>query len=285
MGTLSSHIALLPPIYRDKFASSFFIAKGNEILKKLSSEKLMRDMSFRRGVVVSNDVWITPPSNYRHVSRLHSPDDYNNEFAYIETDGKIMLTNNKITEEIDPDTVDTFSNFALDSIVVNIDGLDEDAYVNHLLVITSGTLANETIIISGNDESSGGTTKLYFQHRASSLLDAAKITGASIIQPDYYVMMIYFGSYVKLSSVDDEVPITDDFEDRIMSAGLMYKCCERHLGTNDRKTAEWERKFEKEVQELRNEFLSKPIQVKSRVWAGLADDSDLDGYSESVHGK
>lgn len=285
MGTLSSHIALLPPIYSEKYSPAFFIGKGNEILERLSSEKLMRDMSFRRGVVVSNDVWITPPSNYRHVSRLHDPNNYNNEFAYIETDGKIMLTNNKITEEVDPDTIDIFSNFALDSIVVNIDGLDEDAYVNHLLVITSGTLANETIILSGNDESSEGTTKLYFQHRATSLLDAAKITGASIIQPEYYITLIYFGSYLEFSSISDEVPIENAFEKRIMSAGLMFKCSERLLGTNDRKTAEWERKFEKEIQGLRDEFLSKPIQVKSRIWAGLADDEDLDGYSESVHGK
>lgn len=284
MGTLSSHIASLPPIYREKFGDAFWISKGNDILEKLSGEKLMREVSYRRGVVASNDVWITPPSNYRHTTRLCSAVDYNIEFPFIETDNKIMLTNSKITEEIEPDTVDTFSNFALDSIVVNIDGLEEDAYIDHLLVITSGTLANETIILSGNDESSGGTTKLYFQHRATSLLDAVKITGASIIQPDCYLVLFYMGSYQKFTAVSDEVPIHDDFEQRIMNAGLMFKCCERHLGTNDRKTAEWERKFEKVVQELRNELLSKPINVKARSWAGLEDDSDI-GYSEGEHGK
>lgn len=285
MGTLSSHVAVLPPIYRDKFSDAFFISKGNEILEKLSGEKLMREVSYRRGVVVTNNYWITPPSNYRHTARLCNPEDYNTEFPFIETDGKIMLTNNKITEEIDPDTVDTFSDFALDSIVVNIDGLEEGAYVDHLLVITSGTLANETIIISGNDESSGGTTKLYFQHRATSLLDAAKITGATIVQPDYYLIIFYFGSYQKFTAISDEVPIYDDFEIRIMNAGLMFKCSERLLGANDKKTAEWERKYKEVVQELRNELLSKPVNVKARGWAGLTDDSDLDGYAEGEHGK
>lgn len=285
MGTLSSHIDLLPPIYREKFSPAFWVAKGNEILEKLSGEKLMRDVSYRRGVIAADNIWITPPSNYRHVTRLHDPKNYNVEYAYIETNNKILLTNNVITEEVDPDSVDSFSDFALDSVTVNIDGLEEDAYKYHLLVITSGTLAGETVIISGNDESSGGTTKLSFEHNTSSLLDAAKITGADIIMPEYYAILIFSGSYQEFTAITDEVPIDNKFEKRIMNAGLMLKGCERHLGVNDKKTAEWERKFDKEVQELRNELLSKPIQVKSRIWAGLASDYDLDGDTESEHGK
>lgn len=283
MGTLTSHIDILPPILKDKYSSAFWVAKGNEILEKLSGEKLMRDLTYRRGVIVDKSVWITPPSNYRHVVRLHDPENYDMQYPFIETDGKILLTDDTVTEEEDPDTADTFSDYALDSITVNIDELEEDDYKDHLFVITAGTLANETAIIRGNDASSGGLTKLYFTHNTTSLLDATKVTAASIIDPDYYLVLIFNGSYTGFSTVGDEVPIDDDFEKRIMNTGLMFKGYERLYGVNDRTTGEWERKFNTVVQELRNEFLSKTAQVRARVWAGLADDSDLD--DEGEHGK
>jgi hypothetical protein len=285
MGSLSSHKALLPPIFREKFGDSFFIAKANEILEALSGEKLMRDLTYRRGVLVSDSIWITPPSNYRHVTRLHDPEDYNVEYPYIEVDGKIMLTNNIVLEEDDPDEATSFSDYALNSITVNVDGLEEDALKDYLFVITAGTLVDETAVISGNDESTGGTTKLYFAHNTTSLLDGTKVTAADLISPDYYTMLIFKGTYTDLTLIDDEIPIDNNFEKRIMYSGLMFHCYERLYGVSANKTKDWERKYKSSIQELRNEFLSKVIKTKSRIWAGLASDSDLDCDLTGDHGK
>jgi hypothetical protein len=280
MATLASHVALLPPILREKYKDAFWISACNEILEKLSSEKLMRELTYRRGVIVKDSIWVTPPSDCRDVLKIANPFDWSNDIAFELVDGKVMLLDRKWDEETDPDTATTFETFTLTSIKINIDGLAVDDYKDYLMVITSGTMAGETIILSGNDASSGGKTVVHFQHGAPSLLDALKITGADLIQPGYYLALVYKSSYSDLAATTEEVPIDDKFEKRVMRAGLMKYGYERLYDSQGTVVAQWRAAFDKAIQEMRSEILPTPAKIMPSSWAGLGG-----GSVTTIHGK
>ncbi len=285
MGTLTSHVALLPPILKEKYKDAFWIGACNIILERLSGEGLMRELTYRRGVTVDDDTWITPPTTFRRAEKLYNPRDFDVDHPFVETDGKLMLTNSIVEEDADPYTATVFSVYALDSITVNIDDMAEDDFADYLLVITAGTLIDETIMISGNDASALGVTKLYFQHNSSSLLNGTKITAASLIHPDYYLALLFKGSYTDLTAVGDEVPINDKFEKQIMKTGLTMCAFERLHGLNSPLAMQWTSKFNEAIMGLRGEILSGPVHVKARPWAGLVDDNSLNTDEEEYHGK
>jgi hypothetical protein len=192
-----------------------------------------------------------------------------------------MLISTTVDEESSPVALTAFSDFAVDSIIVDIADAEANDYKDYLFVITAGTLVDETIIIRGNDASTeGGTTKLYFAHAATSTLTALKVTAANLVSPDYYLTLVYKGNYTEFSATTEEVPITNTFERRVMKAGLMKIGYERLQGPKGAHAILWRNNFEEVIQQLRDEFFSRPVKVRSRKWAGLIDDDSLDTDEE-----
>jgi hypothetical protein len=118
MATLALYVALLPPILKQKFPDAFWISSANNILEILSSEGILRELTYQKGVIVKYQKWITPPGNYRQAKKVFSPTDWNSEFPFIEDDGKLMLTNQTVDEDPAPVSPFAFSNSAVGSITV-----------------------------------------------------------------------------------------------------------------------------------------------------------------------
>jgi hypothetical protein len=283
MAILSSYTALLPPILKEKYSDAFFIGAANDILEILSGERILRDLTYQKGLIVKYQKWITPPSNYRQANKLFSPTDWNSEFPFIEDDGKLMLTDQTVDEDDDPVQATAFTSSAVDSITVNVADLEKDELKDCLLVITSGTLTGNTYVISANDVSGASTTKIYYLHALSTALVATtQIAAANIVSSNHYIMLSYKGSFVEISAISDEIPIQNNHERRIMKAGLMMIGYERLQGPNGDMTKLWQGKFDQVIMKVRDEFLSGGNQtdVKSRRWIGMQDDADIDDFPD-----
>ncbi len=277
MAILSSYVSLLPPILNQKYSNDFWVGAANDLLEVLSSEGILRELKYLRGVIVKNNKWITPPSNYRQAIKLTDPLDEQTEYPFQETDDKLMLIRGTLQEDDDPYEISAFTAQATDSITVDLTGFDEDDLKNYLLVITAGTAINNTYVISGNDASGDTTTKIYFDLALSSALTGAQATAGELVRPQYYMSLLYRGSFSELSAVSEEVPIKNNYERRIVRTWLMFYGYERLHGPNADMTKLWEGKFERVLQKLRDEFLRLGTKNTAlpRRWPGLVDDEDL----------
>jgi hypothetical protein len=281
MATLATHVALLPPILREKYADSFWIGAANEILEHLAGEGFLKELTYRKGVIVKYKKWITLPSNFRQARGLYDPEDDTAEYPFEETDGKIMLTAHEILEETSPAAATTFTNTAVASIDVNIDGKAADDFANYLLVITAGSLTGNTYQISSNDASAAGVTRIYYTHSLSSALTISgtpQISAANLISPDYYIILKYKGSFTDLTATSDEIPIGNNYEKRVMKRGLMMLGYERLYGPGSEQNKLWEGKYADTIQRLRDEILTggSNLHARSRRFAAYLDDSSLD---------
>lgn len=275
MADLATYIALLPQILKEKYASAFWIAKANEILEILSSEGILRELKYRRGVIVKYKKWITPPSFYRQAIRLTDSLDDQVEYDFEEVNEKIRLKDALIDEDGDPYSVTAFSASATDSIEVDITDLDEDDLKGYLLVITAGTGTNNTYIIAGNDASGVSTTKIYYEVPLSSALGGAEATAGSIIHPEYYLALTFRGSFIDISATSDEIPIKNNHEKRIMKFGLLALGYEQlHYGRGEIYEM-WQKKFDDVIMKVRGEFLQVTGKARSRRFIGMLDDDEL----------
>jgi photosystem II stability/assembly factor-like uncharacterized protein len=160
MPTLASYVAQLPPILKQKYGDAFWISAANNILEILSSERILRELSYQKGVIVKYKKWITPPANYRQAKKLFSPTDYNSEFPFIEDDGKLMLTNATVDEDPAPIVPLVFSNSNIDSITIcdlnsnNVPNLDNSwiqvaQSLNWYAVAMSSDGVKQTAVVNG----------------------------------------------------------------------------------------------------------------------------------------
>ena len=252
MATLQTHINRMPAVFSKKYASARWIEWANEILEKLSGDGMMPLLKFNRGVVTENDYWITKPHNFRQLIDCYAPENIQMHYPVREDEGKLRLTDHYLEPESSPDTPTSFTSWATDSFEIDLTGKDEDEYENYLFVVSGGTYAGRTYVIGSNDATDGATTKLYFLHEMSTALDGTKVTGGYLTDPDYYLMLRYWGSYEEISSTSDEIPVDDDYERRLMKTGLRWKA-EEHASATSKEAALWERHFMQVIRELKGE--------------------------------
>lgn len=260
MGTLQSIVDQLPYRLQRRYSGDngiVFVNWANDAIEELEREGHLPEFNKEAGVTVDNDFWITPPSDFRRGISLENPKEPQIVYAFNETMGdagdlKLKLTNRMtFDEETTPQSVTAFSAQATDSITIDVDDIDEDGYKNWLLKITSGTIAPKTYRLSGNDESAGGTTKVYFMNELSSALTAAQATAGQVINEDYYLVLRYIGKFTRMTAITDEIPLLTRYEAGIKSY-LNWKAYEWvRVLTNE--TQYWKNKWEMEMEKFARE--------------------------------
>jgi len=242
---------------RDLLGSQW-ITWANDGLRELEKESLLPELTLQAGVEVDNDIWITPPADYRRPLELSHPLQPSIHFPVRETNGFIELTSKyTFDDDATPEAISAFSAQATDSVTINLDAKSDAELKNYLLVIDGGTLAGppqRTYVLKDNDASTGGTTKVYFQKPLGSAWTAAQATSGYIISADYYLLLRYAGTYTPITALTDEIPVDDKFESAL-KAWLMWKAYERTQAVS-KETQYWETQWEKkELVKLRGDRL------------------------------
>lgn len=279
MATLQTYVDLLPPILKDKYPSSFWIAGANEILENLSSERILKELTFTRGVVVDYLKWIIPPSNYKSGIKLFCVNDENSNISFIETDGKLLLTNDTVNKNSTPIYLTITANTSESVVITTTTDIVKDQYKDYLLRINTdfGDLLGTTIQIAGNEASVSGSATLYFLHSFSPDIVQNASEDFELIPPENYLLLRYKGYFIDLASMTDEIPIRNDYEKRVMRTGLMQIGYERLHGIGSDLANKWSAKFDTVVMKMRQECLSGGSQNRplGRMWAGMVGDSSL----------
>ena len=278
MATVSTVIARQPAVFQKKYGTTTWVNWINDLLEYLSGEGFVfPNLDIESGAVVENDIWIDKPSGCREIARIFYPSNRDAEYNWKEVNNRIRLIGAEVDAEESPDTISTFSGFATTSITVNLTDKEEDDYANYLLVITAGTYANRTYVISGNDASGVSTTKLYFLHDLSAALDGTKVTAGYLTAPDYYVMIEYSGTFDTVSGSDSEIPIDDKYERRLVDTYLRWRA-EEHVSALSDETAYWENQFGKAVRWMKGQRYMVGGRIRPRYMPGLEQYREGDSY-------
>lgn len=199
----------------------------NQCLRRIERLGLF-DLSQRKetGVEVSDNYWITIPSDFRRLLSIYYPPHidytekevkYHNEFV----NGKLKLYA-PFDKEGSP-TSFTLSSGSTTAITINDTDAAADEWENYLLVPTNGTYRTG-IIIGEHSAADGGVTVLNFLHA-----QAAAIDSTAGYLTDQYLMLQYMAKFTDVSASSSEIPIDDRYEDLIK-----YWLCELALvGTGD----------------------------------------------------
>lgn len=234
-------------------ADPYFINWINELLEDLSGEiGLFKEIKLETGAIVEEKKWIDEPAGCRALNRISNPQDSDQHYRWERVNGRIKLTDAEVDEDEDPDTANSFSNYNVAYVDINIADAEEDDYKNYLFYITAGTYAGRGYVLQGNDESDTGTCRVYFLHDLSTALDGTKVTGVSLISPEYYVMLQYSASFDEVSSDSDEIPIDDDFEKRLTSAWISWKVF-YDIDPSLKQTKDARRNYDRVLSKIRSE--------------------------------
>jgi hypothetical protein len=251
--TLNTLVSQLPTRLQRRYLGDngeTFITWANDALTELEQEGHLPEINREAGVTVENDIWITPPSDYRRGLEIYNPEEPEIKYPFIETVGDTSDLKLKLDErmtfgeEETPQAISAFSAQATDSISINVSGLSEDAYKDWLLKITAGTIAPRSYRIASNDASAGGVTKLYFLHSLSTALTAAQATAGQMVNKDYYLVLRYISLFTPISAITDNVPVADRFV-KAVKAFIFWKAFEwTRVLTNEAQYWQEQWKFE-----------------------------------------
>lgn len=259
MATLSSMVDTFPHPLKMRYlgadgAGTQWVSWLNDGLFELEREDLLPEITYETGVEVENDVWVTPPSGYRRGIEMYVAEQPSIKVAFSEIQGKLKIVNDMtFDQEPDPETFSAVSAQAVGSVTLDVDDRTEDDLENYLIVVTAGLLAGNTFILSGNDASAGGTTKVYFLHDLSAAWDPADVSAGNLIDPSYYMVLKYTGYYTPITAITDEIPVGPRFETSLKS-WLLWKAHERVRHVSN-ETQYHERQWQRQLESIRGERL------------------------------
>lgn len=266
---------------RDFTGARGWIALSNQFLRQLEAEGLF-EIGLRKeiGVEVSDDYWITLPSDCRKVLEVYYPPLVHyteKQFKYRASivQGKLKLYE-PVDKDSDPDTF-TLSEGSTTTIKINDDDATADLWKGHLLVLTNGTYSGDSLLIQSNTASAGGTSTLTFRHTHSGTVNS---TAGYLTQK--YVMLAYNAKYTDISAYDGEVPIANDYE-YLLGDYLNY----RALLPSDKEYRGWKELFEENIQLVRNEvFTPEPEEgrPRARSMPGLENCEEYESYDSEYIG-
>ncbi len=275
MGTLQSMVSTLPHPLQVRYRGTDglgaqWISWINDGLIKFEQERLLPEIIKETGVEVKNDVWITPPSGYRYGIEIFNPLQPSIIYPFRESENKLRLTAAlTFDKQSDTEAVSAFSAQAAATVELNIIGHGEDDMKNFLLVITAGTLASRTYILSANADSGVSTTQVTYLHELSTAWIAAQATAGYLVDSNQYLILRYIETFTPMTVLSEEIPIANKFEPAL-KPWLMWKAWERVRSvTNDAK--HWEEQYEKEMAKLRAERFSigRSRRIRGRRLHGL----------------
>ncbi len=286
MATLQTYINEMPQVLIDKYAEARWLFWANQILDRLSAEHILSLLKVECGLRVTDDVYLTPPTGYRKGIALCDPNDMSIEYPYEEISPsgttKLRLVGHTVDEVAAEDTANTLSLQTTSSVTVNITDAAEDDYEDYLMVVTAGTLAGNTYILSGNDASALGVTKLYFMHTLSAALAGAEATAVALYSPEAYLVLKYWATCASMAAASAEVPAKDIEEREVMIAGLRY-FAEKRISVDLTVVKDCETSYEKAIQKLKEEArgASGALSVRPRRLVGMEDDSSINYLNDN----
>jgi hypothetical protein len=265
MATLASYISELPLLFQKRYdTSGLFVTWTNQLLSRLGMRGILPSIVKETGVLIENEVWINKPSDFFSLVEIYSPDNSNMLYRAEEVNSKLKLLD-VCFDDPDPDyqyTSSTLTSYTTTGLTADIAGVTddfvEDEFDNWLMVVTAGTYTNNSYVLSGNDASSTGTTKLYFLHALEAALSGTTASAISLTGPSYYVMLRYLSKLTSVSSNSDEVTIDNNYETEIVPAWLRFKC-EQHTSSVSKETGYWEAETEKLLSIIEGAKNSRPI--------------------------
>lgn len=252
---LSEHIEDLPIMLQRRYSGSGkFIKWTNALLEELSGRGAIKDVNKEIGAVVKNGVWIDKPVNMVSLFDVFSPlsKDVRYRIEFVNKRLKLLECEFPETESVITGTY--FDEFSTGGLIAAIGLFEEGDLEKHLLVVTGGTFAGRTYLISGNDETTeipymSGTaqiTELYFLDPLISAFTETQVTSVAIVSPEDYVMLKYSVLFDPIDSESDEVPIPDNFERRLVPAWLRWKC-ELDISSVSKETVFWDGEVRKQL--------------------------------------
>jgi len=244
----------------------------NLLLRKLEREGLfVLGRKKEIGVEVSNDYWITPPSDFRKILEIYYPPalEYTEKEVKYRPEiiqGKIKIYRPFDNNE-DPDTF-TLSEGSTTSIKIDDADATEDQWQKYLLVLTDGTYSGDTIIIITNDAADGGTAVCNFLHTQDNTIDST----AGYLT-DQYLMLKYMATYTDMTAYNGEIPIDDKYE-----SILEYWLCMKSVAVHDKRFAIYKKLFDEAYEEVKTDQFTPTEDQLRPVARSLPGLEDCDSY-------
>jgi hypothetical protein len=280
MGKLSDYTAGLPPVFVGRYtASGLFIVWMNQLLEELQERGFLSAQIKECGQIVHNGIWITPPSDMILLEKVYNPEDERQVFRVEKVNNLLKM----MDVTLDPgdtefDTVTFFSYSTVSSIKCDVTDKAEDVYENYLFYITAGDLAGTGIILSGNEVSETTETQVNYQlDRESALLisgDVIDCDEAQLVPPQYYVVIKYHSLIAKITTAEDEIPIPDDCEERLVPTYLRW-CCERETMAVSKETQYWQNEKDKILYSIQAKRSARVNPARGRRLVGYESTSGL----------
>lgn len=272
MAKLSDYIASpeVKPIFRGRYsANGYFVTWANQLLEELQERGFLSPYRKEVGRIVSNKRWLTYPSDFVALEKIYSPLDLTQTYRVEDINGKLRLLDFAFDyDNTSFDTLSAFTSPTVSSVTVDLSDKAKDEYSDYLFYVTAGNLAGLGVILVGNDASVTTTTKLNFMHDVDAAFGTGDVTAAQLIPPEYYVIMKYQGMITQLTTVDDEMPIPDDCEARLIPTWLRW-CCEREAQAVSKETVYWQQEKDKILYNVQVKRTGRINPAKGRRLVGM----------------
>lgn len=276
MATLSSYINYpeVKSLYRARYSSNgYFVNWANQLLEELQERRFLSPVVREVGIIAHDSVWIQKPSDIVSLIKIYDPLNPDREFRVNDVNGEYRLLDDIFdTDYSDLDTIESFSthedSYSDSYTRCNYGSKADGVLKGYLLYVVTGNNAGQGYVISTNFAVNGDYPQINFVNKLPTTLAENDITSALLIPPERYSIIKYNSIITKISDVDDEVPIPDDCEERLVPTWLRW-CCEREVSSVSKETVYWEAEKDK----LLNQIEAKRVFVnkaKGRKITGLS---------------
>lgn len=261
MATLQSYVDKLPYHLNARYsASGHLLQFGNELLEEMQERGFLSTLIKEAGCVISNERWIAKPADLIELIKIYNPEDDKDEYRVEDVENKFKLMDWEMDAESGSVDTNSYSGYLTTGItcvdLTNATLYVADHFKNYLFFIESGTSANIGIVVFSNTIATVSGTALTFLHTQASALSGTKVTGARLIDPNYYVMMKYRASITEMTALGDEFPVPTDCEKRLVPTWLRW-CCERQAMATSQETKYWEKEKDRILYDIQASRLSR----------------------------
>lgn len=220
MALLKDLVEELPLVYRMRYDfTDFWIPKTNEVIKLIAQIAPLAKNVREVGVVVQNERWIDIPTDCREDLDVYSPDDEDSKWPYEVNNGKIKLKD--VFDSGIPYDVGEITYVVPEVVAIEKDLPEWDSYKGALLVYHDEYMTRKgTKVLTYANEKN-----LYLLHGFGADSPFNETIYGYLVEPGSYLMLRGKFDYEKITTENDEVPLSDCYEKAIIT-GLRMKIAE-----------------------------------------------------------
>lgn len=225
MALLKDLVEELPLVYRMRYDfADFWIPKTNEVIKLIAQIAPLAKNVREVGVVVQNERWIDIPTDCREDLDVYSPDNEDSKWPYEVNNGKIKLKDAFSEEEV--------------SQTGDLSSVDPKTVALPIAIPTWTSFKNALLVCVDEDGKTIGTStvwgvvetaegiKISLIHEFDTSIDiVSQSVPAYLVKPGGYLILRGKFDYKKITTENDEVPLSDCYEKAIIT-GLRMKIAE-----------------------------------------------------------